>query len=64
MTSRNRTGAAPGGSAAHEGAVALAESLMRIMGPRAAFETCMSSQWFDVAEQIYKLSLDEKDAGQ
>ncbi len=58
MISRNGTGAA-----VHEGAMALAESLMRIMGSRAAFETCMSSQWFDVAEQIYKLSLDEKDAG-
>ncbi len=64
MTSRNGTGEAPGGGVAQEGALALAESLMRIMGPRAAFETCMSSQWFDVAEQIYKLSLDEQVAGQ
>lgn len=64
MTSRNGTAAAPTGGAAHEGATALAESLIQIMGSRAAFETCMSSQWFDVAEQIYKLSLDELDAAQ
>ena len=64
MTSRNETGAAPVGNAAQKGATALAESLMQIMGSRAAFETCMSSQWYDVAEQIYKLSLDEQDAGQ
>jgi hypothetical protein len=59
MISRIGTSAAPTIGAAQEGAMALAESLIQIMGPRAAFETCMSSQWFDVAEQIYKLSLEE-----
>lgn len=38
----------------------LAESLIQVMGSRAAFETCMNSQWFDVAEQIYRLSLLDK----
>lgn len=38
----------------------LAESLIQVMGSRAAFETCMNSQWFDVAEQIYRLSLEGK----
>lgn len=64
MTSRNGINAAPMGGAGHNGAMALAESLIQIMGSRAAFETCMSSQWFDVAEQIYKLSLDEQGATQ
>lgn len=64
MTSHDWTGAAPAIGAAQEGAMALAESLIQIMGSRAAFETCMSSQWFDVAEQIYKLSLDEQGAAQ
>ncbi len=62
MISRTGTGAAPKIGAAQDGAMALAESLIQIMGPRAAFETCMSSQWFDVAEQICKLSLDEQDS--
>ena len=44
-----------------EGTVALAESLIQVMGSRAAFETCMNSQWFDVAEQIYHLSLGSSD---
>lgn len=38
----------------------LAKSLIQVMGSRAAFETCMNSQWFDVAEQIYRLSLMDK----
>ncbi len=64
MISRTGTDAAPTIGAAQEGAMALAESLIQIMGSRAAFETCMSSQWFDVAEQIYKLSLEEQGSAQ
>jgi len=42
-----------------ESTEALAESLIQVMGGRAAFEACMNSQWFDVAEQIYRISLKE-----
>ena len=44
------------GDGAERDSAALAASLIQVMGSRAAFETCMSSQWFDVAEEIYRLS--------
>ncbi len=48
--SKHTNGAAEGAAAA------LAESLVQVMGPRAAFEACVSSQWFHVADAIYRLS--------